>query len=248
MSESFTLLGKMAGIFSGDRYAEQVDRIRTVQGSDPDHNTPRRDRSLRHRLGMLATSAVGEPHLRHRGYIGQHVQAMHNLRNDRSVTNRLLNSDAPMDAVTEKYVHGLRDIAMPAMQDAFGKLARFEFPQKTLAVSLDRNFKLLTGLQEEFWDNIVRPKASRRADLAKDYIATTAELIATLDKFSMALAVDINQQDATIDQCSRSDRWPGARSTAGDASVLVSSALARGHAGVDARLSYAKTLADADAP
>ncbi len=175
-------------------------------------------------------------------------RAMHNLRNDRSVTSRLLNSDGPMDAVTEKYVRGLRDIAMPAMEDALGKLASFEFPQKPLVTDLDRNFKLLAELQKEFWDNIVRPKASRRANLTKDYMATTAELIAILDKLSMVLAADINHQDATVDQLLsiRQIAWL-VRTTSGDPSVLLSNALAAGHAPPDARLSYTKLLGGADA-
>src|SRR5579871_3013324 len=175
-------------------------------------------------------------------------KAMHNLRNDRAVTNRLLNADGPMEAVTEKYVRGLRDIAMPAMEDALAKLAPFEFPQKALATDLDRNFKLLTELQREFWDNMVRPKASRRANLAKDYMATTAELIAILDKLSMVLAADINHQDATVDQLLsiRQIAWL-VRTTAGDPSVLLSNALAAGHAPPDARLTYTKLLGGADA-
>ena len=37
-------------------------------------------------------------------------KAMHNLRTDRSTTNRLLNADQPMDTDIEKY---LRTCAMP---------------------------------------------------------------------------------------------------------------------------------------
>ena len=36
-------------------------------------------------------------------------KAMHNLRTDRSTTNRLLNSDAPMDPDIEKYLRNIRD-------------------------------------------------------------------------------------------------------------------------------------------
>src|SRR5882762_2016655 len=42
-------------------------------------------------------------------------KAMHNLRTDRSTTNRLLNSEQPMDSDIEKYLRALRDAEMPAM-------------------------------------------------------------------------------------------------------------------------------------
>ena len=51
-------------------------------------------------------------------------KAMHNLRTDRSTTNRLLNSDQPMDADIEKYLRGLRDTEMPAMASALGDASR----------------------------------------------------------------------------------------------------------------------------
>ena len=54
-------------------------------------------------------------------------KAMHNLRTDRSTTNRLLNSDQPMDADIEKYLRGLRDAEMPAMSSALGLLPTIEF-------------------------------------------------------------------------------------------------------------------------
>src|SRR5260370_39787525 len=36
-------------------------------------------------------------------------KAMHNLRTDRSTTNRLLNSDQPVDSGIDKYLRNLRD-------------------------------------------------------------------------------------------------------------------------------------------
>ena len=57
-------------------------------------------------------------------------KAMHNLRTDRSTTNRLLNSDAPMDADIEKYLRNIRDTEMPAMGNALGLLGGIEFAQQ----------------------------------------------------------------------------------------------------------------------
>ena len=76
-------------------------------------------------------------------------KAMHNLRTDRSTTNRLLNSDQPMDADIEKYLRGLRDTEMPAMTSALATLPSIEFAeQKTLVPELDRLFKTLDRAAE----------------------------------------------------------------------------------------------------
>ena len=57
-------------------------------------------------------------------------KAMHNLRTDRSTTNRLLNGDAPMDADIEKYLRNIRDTEMPAMNNALGLLGGIESRSK----------------------------------------------------------------------------------------------------------------------
>jgi hypothetical protein len=90
-------------------------------------------------------------------------KAMHSLRTDQATTVRLLNSDSPMDSDIEKYLRNLRDTEMPAMGAALGQLASVEFAQQqTLVPELDRLFNTLTGLQKEFWDEVAKPKASRR--------------------------------------------------------------------------------------
>src|SRR5215211_6480423 len=66
-------------------------------------------------------------------------KAMHNLRTDRSTTNRLLNSDSEMDADIEKYLRNLRDAEMPAMANALGLLGGLEFAQQqTFVPEFDR--------------------------------------------------------------------------------------------------------------
>ena len=57
-------------------------------------------------------------------------KAMHNLRTDRSTTNRLLNSDAPVDSDIDKYLRNLRDTEMPAMSNALVLLPSIEFAQQ----------------------------------------------------------------------------------------------------------------------
>ncbi len=169
-------------------------------------------------------------------------KAMHNLRTDRSTTTRLLNSDQPMDGDIEKYLRNLRDTEMPAMGNALGQLASIEFDQqKTLVPELDRLFKTLTAQQKEFWEEVRKPKASRRLALAKEYMETTNALLETLDKLSAALAANVNHQDATIDQllAIKQIAWL-LRNTAGEASLLVSNGLAAGRATPETNLKYVK--------
>ena len=116
-------------------------------------------------------------------------KAMHNLRTDRSTTNRLLNSDTPMEADIEKYLRNIRDTEMPAMTSALARLGGMEFAQQaTLVPEFDRLLKAMTSLQKEFWEAMGKPKASRRPTLAKEYMDTASAMLETLDKLSATLA------------------------------------------------------------
>jgi methyl-accepting chemotaxis protein len=175
-------------------------------------------------------------------------KAMDRLRSDRSTTNRLLNSDQPLDSEMDKYLRGLRDAEMPAMGRALDLVARMEFPQQqTLVPDFDRQFKTLSAEQKEFWDEIAKPKASRRLALAKEYLETATGLLDTLDKLSGALAAAVNHQDATIDQllAIKQIAWL-LRNTGGEASLLVSSGLAAGKAKPETRETYTKLLGGID--
>lgn len=120
-------------------------------------------------------------------------KAMHNLRTDRSTTNRLLNSDALMDPDIEKYLRNIRDTEMPAMNNALGQLGGLEFAQQqTLVPEFDRLLKAMTALQKEFWEAISKPKASRRPTLAKEYMDAAAAMLEVLDKLSGAVAAAVN--------------------------------------------------------
>jgi methyl-accepting chemotaxis protein len=174
-------------------------------------------------------------------------KAMHNLRTDRSTTNRLLNAES-MDADIEKYLRNLRDAEMPAMASGLALLEPMQFPQHdTLVPAFDRAFKTLTALQKEFWDALGKPKASRRATLSKEYVDTTNVLLDTLDKLSGVLAADVNHQDATIDQLLsiKQSAWL-LRNTAGEASLIVSTGLAAGKVSAETRQQYLKFLGGTD--
>jgi methyl-accepting chemotaxis protein len=176
-------------------------------------------------------------------------KAMHNLRTDRSTTNRLLNSDAPMDPEIEKYLRNIRDTEMPAMGNALGLLAGLEFAQQqTLVPEFDRVLKTMTTLQKEFWEAMAKPKASRRPELAKEYMAATNTMLETLEKLSGTLAAAVNHQDATIDQllAIKQISWL-LRNTAGEASLIVSTGLSSEKVSPETRLAYTKYTGGIDA-
>src|SRR3982074_3425039 len=175
-------------------------------------------------------------------------KAMHNLRTDRSTTNRLLNSDQPVDSEIDKYLRNIRDMEMPAMANALALLPSIEFAQQqTLVPELDRLFKTLTAQQKEFWDEMSKPKASRRLALAKEYMETTAGLLETLDKLSAMLAAAVNHQDPVIDQllAIKQIAWL-LRNTAGEASLLVSNAITDGLLPPEPHLKYVKFVGGAE--
>ena len=176
-------------------------------------------------------------------------KAMHNLRTDRSTTNRLLNSDAPMDADIEKYLRNIRDTEMPAMGNALGLLGGLEFAQhQTLVPEFERVFKTMGTLQKEFWEAVAKPKAQRRPELANEYMAAANAMLETLEKLSGALAAAVNDQDANIDQllAIKQIAWL-LRNTAGEASLVVSTGLSTGKVSPEARLAYTKYTGGIDA-
>jgi methyl-accepting chemotaxis protein len=175
-------------------------------------------------------------------------KAMHNLRTDRSSTNRILNSEPPVDSELDKYLRSIRDAEMPAMARALELLPMMEFPQQqTLVGEFDGLFKKLTAEQKEFWEEVSKPKASRRQALPKEYMETTQGLLDTLDKLSGILAASVNHQDATIDQLLtiKQIAWL-LRNTAGEASLLVSTGLASGKVTPETRQTYTKLLGGID--
>ena len=177
-------------------------------------------------------------------------KAMHNLRTDRSTTNRLLLGAAPMDSDIEKYLRSLRDAEMPSMGNALGLLGKIEFAQQaTLVPEFDRLFKQLQAHQKEFWEAMTQPKeAPRRTALAKEYMETTQGLLTTLDKLSGTLAANVNHQDPVIDQllAIKQIAWL-LRNTAGEASLLISNGLGAGKLPPEARLTHTKFSGGADA-
>ena len=175
-------------------------------------------------------------------------KAMDNLRTDRSNTYRLLNADQPVDSDTDKYLRSIRDAEMPAMSNALGLLSSIEFAQQTTLVpDLDRLSKTLAEQHKEFWDDVNKPKASRRPALPKEYMDTTGALVETLEKLSATLAATVNHQDAAIDQllAIKQIAWL-LRNTAGEASAMVSNWVTAGRIAPGAHLAYVKLLGGTD--
>jgi methyl-accepting chemotaxis protein len=176
-------------------------------------------------------------------------KAMHNLRTDRSTTNRLLNGAAPMDSDIEKYLRSLRDAEMPGMGNALALFGKIEFPQQqTLVPEFDRLFKTLTAEQKEFWELMAQQTSPRRATLAKEYMETTQGLLNVLDKLSGVVAGSVNHQDAVIDQlfAIKQSAWL-LRNTAGEGSLLISNGLAMDRIPAETRVTFTKFVGGTEA-
>src|SRR4029453_6096536 len=138
---------------------------------------------------------------------------------------------------------------MPAMGNALALLGGLEFAQQqTLVPEFDRVLKTMVTLQKKFWEAMAKPKASRRPELAKEYMTTASATLETLEKLSGALAGAVNHQDATIDQllAIKQIGWL-LRNTAGEASLIVSNGLNSGKVAPETRLAYTKYTGGIDA-
>ena len=176
-------------------------------------------------------------------------KAMHNLRTDRTTTNREMNADQPMIAETETYLRGLRGAEVPAIAKGLELLPAITFPQQeTLIPELDRLYRKLVDHHKEFWTEVAKPKAQRRLALVKEFMDNTQTLLDVLDKLSGILAATVNHQDATIDQllAIKQAGWL-LRNTAGEASLAVANGLAVGKISPEGRLKYLKDSGGSDA-
>lgn len=176
--------------------------------------------------------------------------AMSNLRADRTTSTRALNAEPPsLDADTERYLRGVRDGLVPALTRALGLLPAIDFPeQQALLPELERLTRQLTAEQDEFWTELAKPKAARRAALAKEYWDTEGTLLELLDKLSGNVAASTNRQDAAIDQLLiiKQIAWL-LRNSAGEASQIVGAALSAGQISPEAQYAHTKFVGGAEA-
>ncbi|WP_315813389.1 HAMP domain-containing methyl-accepting chemotaxis protein [Bradyrhizobium sp. SZCCHNR2028] len=176
-------------------------------------------------------------------------KAMNSMRSDRSTTIRVLNADQAMDADTEKFLRSARGIYVPALDRSLDLLQGIDFQQnQSLVADLDRLNKTLTAEHSEFWTEIVKPKAARRAGLPKEYGETFDALLVLLDKITVNIAASVNHQSATVDQLLMIKQMAWLmRNTAGEASLVVSNALTAGKVSPEAVLAYTKQVGGVDA-
>jgi methyl-accepting chemotaxis protein len=169
-------------------------------------------------------------------------KAMHNLRNDRPSTNRLLIGDQVIQPDMVNFLRSIRGDAMSAMHATAELLPAIEFADKeTLVPAMSRLMQTLTALHAESWEAMSQPKASRRPALVKEYMETAEALLQTLETVSARLAAAVNHYDPVIDQllAIKQAAWL-LRSTSGEASLLVSSGLAAGRMTPEARQNYTR--------
>ncbi|PJG51947.1 methyl-accepting chemotaxis protein [Bradyrhizobium forestalis] len=176
-------------------------------------------------------------------------KAMANIRSDRSTSSRQLTSDIQMDKDIETYIRGIRDELMPALARAIEILPSIDLPQGgTVVADLDRLNKALLAQQAEFWTEVAKPRASRRAALVKEYLESEDGLMAILEKLSPVLAASVNHQDAMIDQLLMIKQMAWLlRVNAGESSLIVGNALNSGKISPEVQLAFTKWVGGTEA-
>jgi len=173
--------------------------------------------------------------------------AMHNLRVDRSSTNRDLNSDKRISAMSPMHKE-VRAAEMPALKSGLAALEAADFPERQNAVaSLGQAITKLTALHQETAAAFAQPKSERRPGLVQEFMKETDALMDLLDKTSSQLSKSVKLEDSYIDQLMALKQlaWM-ARNAGGDASVMISSALGGLPIPPDALLKYTVYASNAD--
>ncbi len=180
---------------------------------------------------------------------GYSFKAMHRLRTDRSSTFRALNGEGKIAPALDSYIRELRDAEMPALKSTVQVLAQGEFAGKaSLYPQLKQLVDKLTQLQDETAQNFTKPKAERRAGLAKEHMDTETALLETLEKISASTFAGVKHDDAVVDQMMEMKQLAWVmRNTSGEASLLISNGLATGKLPPDARTKYDASLGGAQA-
>ncbi|MBN8939450.1 MAG: methyl-accepting chemotaxis protein [Rhizobiales bacterium] len=153
--------------------------------------------------------------------------ALHNLRVDRSTTNRDLIGEARLTAPNPQTQQN-RDAEIPALKAALVALRGLDFPAGAqLVANLDQSVTRLSALHAEAAQAVQQPKAERRAGLAQEFFTHTSGMIESIEKLSGQMTNLVKLDDAFIDQLMQLKQlaWV-AREAAGDASVFISNPLA----------------------
>ena len=176
-------------------------------------------------------------------------KALHRLRSDRARTVRALGTVDPVDAEQLKDIEAVRVDEMPSLRAALATLRTVEFPNSTAALpQLERLVETLARLQTESWEAMAKPKALRRAELAKDFTATTTELLDVVEKLSAQLTATVKGGDAFVDQMLviKQLAW-NVRNVGGNAALILSNTLAAGRIDADTVRRYIGFVGGVDA-
>jgi methyl-accepting chemotaxis protein len=153
-------------------------------------------------------------------------KALHNLRLDRSLSARDLQSDAP-PSVMSPTVKKAREAEIPALASAAAALRKIEFNGKAEAVAnLEKATARLVALHEESAAAFGKPKAARRPTLADEFVKESTALFALLEQLSQQLMALIKLDDAFVDQLMeiKQHAWL-ARNYGGQSAAMISDML-----------------------
>jgi methyl-accepting chemotaxis protein len=181
--------------------------------------------------GRIAVSAEASVHM---------FTALAKLRLDRNGTGRDLAADQVFTTISPQIVES-RQIEMSALRSALGLLETIDFPDRQAALgALHDMTARLEKLQAESLAALAKPKADRRAELAKDYVQASTAMIDMLGKTSERLVVLVRLEDSLIDQLLELKRlvW-SALETAGEATLMISNPLRGAAVPPDAAVKYA---------
>lgn len=154
-------------------------------------------------------------------------RAMHNLRTDRSTTERSVNAEETITDDNLAIINRTRGVEMPSLQETLRLLPDIAFADKEVMLpKLVELNESMIKLQAETLEAVKKPKAERRAGLADEYKKTATSLIETLDALSKQLTASVKYEDAFIDQMLlvRQLAWM-VRNSGGNASLMVSTSL-----------------------
>ena len=169
--------------------------------------------------------------------------AMHNLRVDRSNSNRELIADKAATTLNQQ-VEAARKAEMPALRRAVTALAAVDFADREAVITrFEASVNRLAKLQDETQAAMFKPKAERPAGIAETYFKETNALIEQLAELSTRFNQLVRLNDAYVDRLFdlKEIAWD-ARSAAGDASVFLSNGLQAGQIAPETPFNYAVSV------
>ncbi len=146
----------------------------------------------------------------------------------------------PLTADARPPLQKARENGPPALRATYEALQTVNFAGRdALIPQLQREMAALFALHTESWEGLQKPKSARRDALIAEFTTTTTALLDTLDKISQAMTIAAKNNDAFVDQMLllKQVGWM-VRFSAGDLSVLISSAIVSGQVPADFARKY----------